>query len=850
MVFSRKVKATAVSQRGQALPLGLAFILFGSLLAIVLFNTGQMTSEKSRLANTADAAVYSGLVWQARALNYQAYTNRAMVANQVSIGQFVSLKSWTIYGEITAVEIDASLGSVPPFKPFTAGVSVAMSVIKEISGVVSDIAVPIISSVNAVLSQSQTAVYLSALIITPSIVSDVVKKNGENYKANSAYAVTSMLSNATQWYDFASRYDDEAGIKRKADIINDSRDEFTANRAWDFGRITLFPLRFELVKQGATKLQQKDGTYAWNAVDTLSLYPGYYKCSFRKGCGWSDPEVPVSVGGAFASEDICPPTGCGLVSRNSKAERFAKATAKPISGYMGVQAYYEITDLSENNKDPRIHLRVEVEVDQSDVGTSTKKSWLGSPSAPSDVAKERGIGAGLFWTEDKAAAEQMASIGSGEIYFERPTPLANPGKKEYGNLFNPYWQVRLTEVPEEERLAAWLLRSPDLASSASGVASGLAIYASQQVEELEGLQQLATYSQTEIDALSTYGHQQAQLTSQISGVDAQISSLESSIALAQKSGTSTSAYLAEQQITLSELHAQKSTAFAELQSIESKISTAEQLQSQLVVVQGQVAATTSQLEQDLSELPTLNAFSQDLSQAQGLVGHYGGSAKELSKELTEMGRDALNDAVKESLVTVAKELMEKAAMEVLDGLTGGGATFAKTAAQQLQSMEEDAKQELNAIAAEVDLQPLAKVINESANQLEAVKSGIEAEVDAAIGEGNAEIARVSSEMTQEVTNLANNIQSQLDDLLQVKASFTEETTKAIVEDTNKKIAQLQLDIVNKPAALRADYQAQIDSLEQVKKDFLASRERQVQEATSQIDAEVSKNREQLNALLQ
>ena len=89
-------------QRGQALPLGLAFIMFGTLLGIVLFNTEQLASEKSRLANTADAAAYSGLIWQARALNFQSYTNRAMVANQVSIAQVVSLASWTTYGKIAA----------------------------------------------------------------------------------------------------------------------------------------------------------------------------------------------------------------------------------------------------------------------------------------------------------------------------------------------------------------------------------------------------------------------------------------------------------------------------------------------------------------------------------------------------------------------------------------------------------------------------------------------------------------------------------------------------------------------------------------------------------------------------
>ncbi|MEW8525758.1 MAG: pilus assembly protein TadG-related protein, partial [Candidatus Thiodiazotropha endolucinida] len=53
-------------ETGQALPLGIAFLMSTILLGLVLFNTGQTASEKSRLVNTADAAAYSGLIWQAR----------------------------------------------------------------------------------------------------------------------------------------------------------------------------------------------------------------------------------------------------------------------------------------------------------------------------------------------------------------------------------------------------------------------------------------------------------------------------------------------------------------------------------------------------------------------------------------------------------------------------------------------------------------------------------------------------------------------------------------------------------------------------------------------------------------
>jgi Putative Flp pilus-assembly TadE/G-like len=81
-------------QRGQALIYGI-FVMVGGLAALFfLFNTGQLTREKTKLVNTADAVAYSAGVLHARTLNFDAYTNRALVANEVIVAQMVSLSSW------------------------------------------------------------------------------------------------------------------------------------------------------------------------------------------------------------------------------------------------------------------------------------------------------------------------------------------------------------------------------------------------------------------------------------------------------------------------------------------------------------------------------------------------------------------------------------------------------------------------------------------------------------------------------------------------------------------------------------------------------------------------------------
>ncbi len=72
-------------------------LLFGAvagLAVLVMFNSALLTNTKSQLQNAADAGAYTAGVLQARDHNFSAYTNRAMIANQVAVAQFVSLESY------------------------------------------------------------------------------------------------------------------------------------------------------------------------------------------------------------------------------------------------------------------------------------------------------------------------------------------------------------------------------------------------------------------------------------------------------------------------------------------------------------------------------------------------------------------------------------------------------------------------------------------------------------------------------------------------------------------------------------------------------------------------------------
>ena len=81
-------------QSGQASVFILSLTGVILLCTIFLYLSGRITSEKMQLQNAADAAAYSASVLEARSLNFTAYTNRAMVANEVAVGQLVGILSW------------------------------------------------------------------------------------------------------------------------------------------------------------------------------------------------------------------------------------------------------------------------------------------------------------------------------------------------------------------------------------------------------------------------------------------------------------------------------------------------------------------------------------------------------------------------------------------------------------------------------------------------------------------------------------------------------------------------------------------------------------------------------------
>ncbi len=81
-------------EAGQALLFGLVFLGVSAVVAFEFIRLARLVGEKTRAIHATDAAAYSTGVLHARLLNYDAHTNRALIANEIALAKWLSIGSW------------------------------------------------------------------------------------------------------------------------------------------------------------------------------------------------------------------------------------------------------------------------------------------------------------------------------------------------------------------------------------------------------------------------------------------------------------------------------------------------------------------------------------------------------------------------------------------------------------------------------------------------------------------------------------------------------------------------------------------------------------------------------------
>lgn len=422
---------------GQALPAALGLLLAGAATMVALFGAGQVTVAKQRLVDTADAAAWSAGLWRARVLNYHAYSNRAILANEVAIAQAVTLLSWARYFE-TLAENAATIASVfPPARAVLEGVEQAAEYARQAAELAAEIEIPARGAeavgYKEILQLSQEILHLSAHGFGLSMVA------AEVARANRRDAFAWVLPEATDpWRDFTRRADTVDERRRFADLVVASLDPFTSGpRSADVPDLPSLPCvdQVRLRKRGGTVLS--DTLDRWEAADTVSLHlPSIrgLRCRGREAVplGWGAAEAGRELGDVVLNP--------GDVGINPLAVALAGSDIASISGYAGITRVRELDhDRLADTRFPTSRVAVLAREPASSVGT----------------AATRGLAAGRVLVAERFAGDgtpRLWALSAAQVYFRRPAHA--PARIEYASLFSPYWQVRLVEPLAAERAAA------------------------------------------------------------------------------------------------------------------------------------------------------------------------------------------------------------------------------------------------------------------------------------------------------------------------------------------------------------------------------------------------------------
>lgn len=429
-------------QGGQAAILALAALAVLVSVTLVVFNMGQLTHSKAQTMNAADAAAYAAANTLARDMNFMAYTNRAIVANHVAVGQMVSYTSLTLM-LVDGVE---NLSTVAQFIPYIGAVFRALKQvaqrIEDILPKVMRVIVDIQGGLITALHGSQTAMRVLTAVDAYENVESVIKANDPNieWDTGSLGGLLGVKSSVDMFLSYSKNQTSDTYKNKQRQVVYDSLDKFVPKR----GKYWSFNVGI-LKGQGWGGTDLTPDNKRWVGLDA---YTTYDRSRFR----WKE-NSPLAKGGAQANSSY--PDGWTLSpygGMSRKARNSAFNSRKELGTlYNGLQGYYEVDDK---------YIKMEDKDLPAFIVMTRKSISAASKTQTSDKLLNTGAEDNPYRLHE--GKDQVKSIAASQVYFKRPLVTQDPdfnilgnrlqkqGKYKngtYATLFSPYWQPRLTELP-------------------------------------------------------------------------------------------------------------------------------------------------------------------------------------------------------------------------------------------------------------------------------------------------------------------------------------------------------------------------------------------------------------------
>lgn len=467
------------SQQGQALVYVIALLAAMALMAAYTHNAFTLANERTRLQNTADAVAYSVATVEARDLNFKAYTNRAMIANQVAIAQMVGLMSWSRWLETTSQNLATVTSIIPYVNAATRTLAQASRTTRSALEQALPIAVEVIQTNVQALSWAQRAHHLAAVLMATQIVGEVVDANDSDVDRSITLSNAVLLGEyLRQREQFTGRFsaaqvrrgrrgsdtyrEHFARMEEFRKAVMNSRDGFSRDRTYRFGpRISLPWMSLEMRRAGSTDLAGEDRRHAygsWIAMDTLSLHKRERDCG-TFDTSWCDWKEVQEIGWGAAKnargdeqvrfnrytrrDDLGGSWDINRRASRNAARSFQNSREVEVRDYVGLQDFYDLSLDGLMIKAPGIRV------------------LLAKPQDRLRTAHRAGYNAGGMNLEENAQlpSARLTSFAAAEPYFARINDAGSDtrnyrradGLREYANLYNPYWQARLRPLDAQEK---------------------------------------------------------------------------------------------------------------------------------------------------------------------------------------------------------------------------------------------------------------------------------------------------------------------------------------------------------------------------------------------------------------
>ncbi len=446
---------------GQILPFAAAFLVLCCALFYFAANTGQLTVEKTRVTNAADAAAYSAGVVQARALNLTAYSNRAIIANQVAVAQALSLTNELNHITSTYTATDSSVveelvtGGIWANIPIdgagrerfaTHAVLTAGSLVAQFYGYspqqfvqylipyTNYVGAGLVSAASfaSLLLETQQQMLWAAGEITVNQRSMVAGRSAAaamDPAIKVDYIYGSTMEGAAP--SMVRRYDD-GDRERIQRVVLDALDPVILNRDEDAHSALLrscFGARTGFERRGGTFMPDLDH---WSVNDNQTyryLSPRWYNpCRTRNSDEFEGARATVGGGMSEAG------TGeyVSFVNNTESLDQYFQ-----YARYNGMARVYDIKD---NTDTSATQHRPGFSVYAHKPKTATKTSGHNEAMSPSGRLE-------LFAAVNSTVTD-LGALARAEILYDRPP--RSDGKVEYPNLYNPFWTVRLVRPRAED----------------------------------------------------------------------------------------------------------------------------------------------------------------------------------------------------------------------------------------------------------------------------------------------------------------------------------------------------------------------------------------------------------------